>query len=234
MPGRYSARRLPLFRRRAIWLPTVWGALLLLALTIAAVCAIGASAYRFLALNEPARGPDGSGARTLVVEGWLDPPQLAVAVAAFRRGRYDRVLTTGGPIDPWIDAGGWGNFALRAAHLLRSQGLVEVPVIAVPAPETQRDRTYLSATMVREWAVRSKIELGAVDVHSVGPHARRTRALYRLALGDAVEVGVLAAPPRGGGFERWWASSEAAKSVSTEALGLAWTTCCFWPERPAP
>ena len=200
-----------------------------MSLMVAGAGAIGASAYRLLAVNEPARGLDGSGARTLIVEGWLDPPQLATVVAAFRRGRYERVLTTGGPIDPWIDAGGWGHFALRAAHHLRSQGLVEVPVIALPTPAAQRNRTYLSATVVRDWALRSKVELGAVDVHSVGPHARRTRALYRLALGGDVEVGVLAAPPGNVDDARWWASSESAKSVLAEALAMAWTTCCFWP-----
>lgn len=221
-----------LFRRRSVWLPTIWGSLLVSALVLAVLGAIGAGAYRFLALNDAARGPDGSGARTLVVEGWLAPPELDLAISAFHRGRYDRVLTTGGPIDPWIDAGGWGNFALRAAHLLRRQGLVEVPVIAVPAPATLRNRTYLSATMVREWATRSKVELGAIDVHTAGPHARRTRALYRLALGSGVEVGVLTAPAQDDHPDRWWASSEAAKSVLTEALGLAWTTCCFWPDEP--
>ena len=54
--------------------------------------------YGFLAPNEPAPG-----ARVLVVEGWMPRAELDQAVKIFRRGKYDRVVTTGGPIEEW-----WG------------------------------------------------------------------------------------------------------------------------------
>jgi hypothetical protein len=221
-----------LFRRRQVWVPTLWGWLALLGFTGLAVVTLALSAYRFLAASEPARGPHGSGAQTLVVEGWLDAAELAQVAAAVRRGRYERVLTTGGPIDPWSDVGGWQTFAVRAASHLQTRGLTSVPVIAVPAPASTQNRTYLSAVMVRDWARQSGVTLGAIDLFSSGAHARRSRLLYRLALGDAVEVGVLAAEPAQFDAVRWWTSSSGVKSTLGEALSLTWTKCCFWP--PAP
>jgi hypothetical protein len=221
-----------LFRRREVWLPTLWGWLLLLAIAVATIVALGLSARSLLALDAPARGPEGRGARTLIVEGWLTDTELAQAVVAFKRGRYERVLTSGGPIEPWIDVGNWRNFALRSAAYLRSHGVTEVPVIAVQAPDTKKDRSYLNALMVREWAQREGVALTAVDVYSAGVHARRSRMVYRMALGDGVEVGAMAARPGDYDDERWWASSTGAKTTLNEVVSIAWTQCCFWPEPP--
>ena len=225
---------MPLFRRRQVWLPTLSGTLVLLALVSAALLALGLRANDFLALNAPTQGVHGAGTRALVVEGWIDEADLLQAIAVARRGRYDRVLTTGGPIEPWSDVGHWGTFAERAAAYLRTHGVTEVPVIAVPAPASVTERTYLSAVQVREWAQRSGARLGAIDVFSVGAHARRSRAVYRLAFGSDVEIGVLAAVPQDFDAQRWWASSSGVKSVIGEILSLAWTTCCFWPAAPEP
>lgn len=218
-----------LFRRRAVWLPTWRGALLLLAVAALAVAALGHQAYDLLALNQPARGAAGQGARTLVVEGWMPPEALREAVAAVQRGRYERVLTTGGPLVAWPGEHDWHTYAARAAAYLRANGVAGIPVIAVESPATEQDRTYLMALMVREWAQRSGVRLEAIDLLSVGVHARRSRQLYRMALGEEVEVGVLAARPTEYDPQRWWASSAGAKATLGEALSVAWTACCFWP-----
>lgn len=213
-----------LFRRREVWLPTVWGLLLMLAIAAALAMALGLSAYRLLAVQSPAPG-----ARTLVVEGWLDADELRQAAATARSGRYERVLTTGGPIEPAMDAGDWKNFAVRSAAQLRAIGLTEMPVIAVPAPASAQDRSYLSAVMVREWATQNDPALVALDLYSAGAHARRSWLVYRMAFGNGVEVGVLAARPTEYDPQRWWTSSAGAKTTLGETLALAWTKCCFWP-----
>ena len=221
-----------LFRRRQVWLPTVWGGLLILAVVAALVALLGFNAYDLLAPHQPARGPAGAGARTLVVEGWMDGEELQQAVAVVRAGHYERVLTTGGPIDAWSDPLGWRTHARRAAAFLRDHGVTGVPVIAVEMPTSLQDRTYLSAVQVRDWAQRSGVALEAIDLFSVGVHTRRSRLLYRMALGDAVEVGTIAARPREYDPLRWWASSAGTKATMGETLSLAWTTCCFWPAAP--
>jgi len=90
-----------LWRRRTVWLPTLWGALLMLALAAAAAMALGLVAYDLLAPSAPARGRDGGGARTLVVEGFMSPAELDQVIVTLRVARYERVLTTGGPIEQW-------------------------------------------------------------------------------------------------------------------------------------
>lgn len=221
-----------LFRRREVWVPTLSGWLLALAIAAALLAVLGLGAADFLMLHEPALGRDGRGARTMVVEGWLDEADLDQAIAAIRGGHYERVLTTGGPIESWNDARVWKSFAERAAGYLKAQGLSAIPVIAVPAPASAQDRTFLSAVMVRVWAQRAGVTLTALDLYSADVHARRSRLLFRMAFGPTVEVGVLASAPRDHDAQRWWSSSAGAKAVVGEALSLAWTKCCFWPAAP--
>ena len=216
-----------LFRRRQVWLPTFWGALLLLGLAAALGFWLVVSADSLLTPHAPAPG-----ARTLVVEGWLDPAALRQAAAVVRSGGYDRVLTTGGPIEASMDVGGWKSFAARAAAQLRTEGLTTVPVIAVPAPDTAQERSYLSALMVRAWVKQNDPTLAALDLYSAGVHTRRSWLVYRMAFGSSVVVGALAARPPDYEPQRWWATSVGARAVVSETAGLLWTTCCFWPGSP--
>ena len=221
-----------LLRRRRVWLPTLGGWLLLAGIGAALFAGFVFGVVGFLSPDEPARGPDGHGAGTVVVEGWLDEADLDQAIAALRSRHYGRVLVTGGPIESWDDARVWKTYAARAAGYLKLRVPGGVDVIAVPAPATAKNRTYLSAVMVRVWARNTGVVLDSIDLYSAGVHARRSRLVYRLALGPAVEVGVLAATPPGFDPQRWWSSSAGAKSVIGEALSWLWTECCFWP--PAP
>jgi hypothetical protein len=226
----------PLFRRREVWLPTLWGGLLLLAGATVVVVALALHAYDLLAPHRPARGPTGEGARTLIVEGWMQASDLQQAIAVVRDGRYERVLTTGGPIvDSWSDgATGWRNYAERAAAYLRAHGVTGVPVIAVETPDVSRYRSYLSAVRVRDWVQQAGVAGQGVDLYSAGAHARRSWLVYRMAFGDAVEIGVLAAQPVEYDARRWWTTSDGTKTTLSESLSLAWTKCCFWPDPTVP
>ena len=185
-----------LFRRRTVWLPTLPGALLVLAIA-AAACVLAVRTVAFhLFVNEPAHGRDGHPARLLVVEGWLDQDALDDAAVAFRQGGYERIVTSGGPIDSWREGQTATDFAERAAGDLRRHGLADVPIAAATAPASAQDRTFLSAVVVRDRIRREGLTPDAIDVYSEGVHARRSRTVYRLAFGPSVEVGVLAATPR--------------------------------------
>jgi hypothetical protein len=221
-----------LFRRRQVWLPTVWGVLLLAALIAAALAALAPALGAFLAPHELAVGRDGNRADTLVVEGWLDEGSLAQAAAFVARQRYRRVLVSGAPLEGWREGQIWSTSAERAADYLRRHGIGAIPVIAVPAPAALTERSYLSAVVVRDWLQREGLVVEAIDVFSGGVHARRSRLVYRLAFGPGVEIGIVAATPSSYALDRWWTTSEGVKRVLEELVGLAWTHCCVWPAPP--
>jgi hypothetical protein len=210
---------LSLVKRREVWWPTGPGWLVLLAL-VAAALALGLRfLYPFLAVTQPV------GARIAVVEGWLDPAELDAAIADLREKRYEVVVTTGGPLHTWPESPSDATFAHRAAAYLRSRGVANVH--PVPSPITRDYRTYKSAVLVREWARAADFDVRAIDVYSRGPHARRSRLLYREAFGGDVPIGVGALRPDGYDAERWWRSISGARDVLEQASGLVWTLCFF-------
>jgi len=165
-----------------------------------------------------------------VVEGWMDGDELRRAADTYRRGRYEELVVTGGPI---LDAPrncGPRTYAERAAAEMRELGIVEPALVVMPSSATERDRTYRSALEVRRWLESLQRPASAVELASHGPHARRSRALYRLALGEGVEVGVLSVLPSEYDLTHWWRSSEGVKDMLAEATGYAWMLCCFHPD----
>jgi hypothetical protein len=209
-----------------VWIPTLlgWVALVLLAGALGLFAA--RNVYAFLAVTAPV------GARTLVVEGWLPSRELAQAAEAFRAHGYQRIVTTGGPIVNEFERNGAETYAERARGWLVRGGIPADAVIAVPAPSSAQDRSFLSAVMVREWAEQAGAAAEPLDVFSSGVHSRRSRDLYRLAFGGSVDVGVYAARPRESSPESWWRTSAGMKEVPPEALAWLWTVLFFRPGPP--
>lgn len=219
--------RVTWIRKGEIWVPTLWGWLALLLIVGAATVLVARKLHAFLALTAPV------GARVLVVEGWMSPGGLDQAISEIRSGRYEHVVTTGGPIEQWPGYRFHATFAERAAdYFIKQHGIANTFITAVPAPPSAQDRTFLSAVMVREWAKRSGHAVDAVDVFSMGTHARRSRLLYRLAFGSNVKVGVFAARSSDYDANAWWRTSTGAKDVLDQAISLLWVKCFFWPPRP--
>ena len=214
-----------LFRRREVVLPTLWGWLLVLGLLGAATTLVARQLGAWLAVVEPVTGANGDPAALLVVEGWLGERELDDAAAYARRRGYQRVVTSGGPIDSFST---FASFAERAAQRLRER-LPGLRIDAAPTPRTAQDRSYASAVWVRDWAQQHAVPIETIDVYSLGAHARRSRVVYRMAFGEKTRVGVIAGMPHDSDVVRWWTTSEAAKAVLGESLSLVWTQCCFWP-----
>jgi len=214
--------RIALFRRRQLWLPTLWCWLALVAWLAAAGPLFGRNLWSFLAADDPL--PQ---ARLLVVEGWVDDAQLDQAIAAFHDGRIKRVVTTGGPLDARLKLTGKSTYAELAADYLSTHGIDARRVTPVPAPASAHDRPYLSAVMIRKWAAQNSIKLTALDVFTSGVHARRLRVLYRMAFGPRVGVGVRAARSNDFDERHWWRSSDGAKEVFGETVKLHHTILFF-------
>jgi uncharacterized SAM-binding protein YcdF (DUF218 family) len=200
--------------------------LLFLLVSFASAMLLRSGLYAFLAPNDPA------GANILVVEGWLAPEELDQAIEVFRKGKYERIVTTGGPVAGWPGLSKDTVYAELAAAYLEKHGIRPEQILAVPAPRSAQERTFLSAVMFREAAKKQGMTLGAVDIFSAGPHARRSRLLFQMALGDDVRVGVLAARPESFNADAWWQSSSGVEQMFFQSFGYVWVKCCFWPGPP--
>jgi hypothetical protein len=207
-------------------MPTILGWLVLLLICTATSILLATNLYAFLAPSEPV------GARVLVVEGWLGPEELEQAIQAFKNGKYERIVTTGGPVTRWPEVNLGTDYARLAADYLVHHGVRRDLISAVPAPRSRTERTFLSAVIFRESAQRLGITLDAVDVFTAGPHARRSRLLFQMALGPKVRVGVLAARPADYAPESWWRTSAGVEQMLFQAFGFVWVKCCFWPGSP--
>ena len=210
-----------LWRRREWPVPTIWGWLLLLFVTVA-ICGFSARhIYRFLAMEKPV------GASVLVVDGWITPEDLDQSVILIRENNYRRIVTTGGPVlnNPHFQTS--STYAELAREYLVRKGVPAAAITAIPAPRSARDRTYLSAVLLRESFAQSGQKIDAIDIFSAAVHARRTRLLYQMAFGPEMRIGIYSARPAEYDPDAWWRTSAGSKAVITEAIGWLWTVLFF-------
>src|SRR6266404_6566531 len=204
--------QLGLLARRPCWALSARGWALLMAIFLGSVVFIGRTVNPFLSLNNPVS------ANVLIVESWLPDYALAGAVDEFRRNAYKYVVTTGGELP---EAGNLTRFKTGAelvAARLEEFGLRSDRVVSVPSPYSARDRTYSSALAFKEWLGNANVSVRSVNVYSLGAHARRSRMLFRRALGPKVEVGVVSCRDVYYDPNRWWESSEGMRTVFSETI----------------
>jgi len=205
-----------LLRRRECLVPT-WRGWLLLMLILAALSVILVRGiYPFLAVNEPVA--DG----LLVVEGWVQDVTMEAAVAEFKRHHYETVCVTGGPVHRGAPLWGYHTFAGSGAATLRKLGLNAKDVQPVPSTWVRRDRTYAEAVALSRWMRERGMKSRTVHLITDGSHARRSRLLFKRALGRGVTVGVTSVPSREYDPQRWWQSSAGMRDMVGETLAYGY------------
>ena len=167
----------------------------------------------------------------LVVEGWIHEYAVRAAVEEFKKGSYERVFTTGGPV---VGHGGYLNdyqtSASVGADLLIHAGMSPDLVQMVPSRVMDRDRTYGSAVALREWFGKHDMDVKNLNIVTEDMHARRTRLLFKEALGKNVQVGIIAVPNPDYDAKHWWRYSEGVKDVLSEGVAYLYAKLFFWPE----
>jgi uncharacterized SAM-binding protein YcdF (DUF218 family) len=219
---------LGLLRRRQILLPTWRGWLLLVlvggGLALLAMLEVGP----FLSVTDPAPGG------VLVVEGWGSDYMLKATITEFRHNHYSKVFVTGIPLERGEPLSEYKNMAFIGAATLVKLGLSTNDVQAVPTPKTRRDRTYAMALSLKHWLRSHGPAPTRVTLVTGGPHARRSRLLYQMALGEGITVGVIAVPPEDYDERSWWHSSAGVRSIIGETLAYAYARLLFHPPKDAP
>ena len=168
----------------------------------------------------------------LVVEGWISPRTLRQAAAEFLTGGYREAITSGGPIQEDSGLRNGPTLADWGAQMLRRYGLTDAPVTPVPCYEEHRDRTYLAALAVKQWLELNRPAVNAVDLLTIGPHARRSRLLFQKAFGPGIKVGIISVPDPEYDQEHWWRSSEGVRDVLGETVAWVYARFFFWPAAP--
>jgi hypothetical protein len=213
--------KLKLLTRRQCWVPSVRGWTVLAALLLGSVVVVIRSVNPFLSPNSPVS------ADVLIVESWLPDYALLRAVDEFKRSAYKYVLTTGGRLPEAGNLSRYRTGAEFAAAKLEELGLQSSYVVSVPSPYAARDRTYSSALALKRWLENANVSVRSVNVYSLGAHARRSRLLFRRALGAKVNVGVIACEDIYYDPNRWWGSSEGMRTVFCETLAYLYCLLSF-------
>lgn len=168
--------------------------------------------------------------RILVVEGWVDPFVIKAAVNEFKRGDYDRVFTTGGPV---VGTGGYSNKynteASVGANELKAAGLPSQFIQMVPSHDWKRNRTYYSAVALRNWFKTHHLNVRSFNVLTEDAHARRTWLLFQDAFGKKVQVGIISVPNPDYNPKYWWKYSEGVREVINESIAYVYAKFIFWP-----
>jgi DUF218 domain len=211
-----------LFCRRERRVLTAQGWLLILALMATLLWGMATHLYGFFAIQAPLPN-----AQALVIEGWLTDDKLDDVIQEFRRHPYELLITTGNALPRGTYLSEYKTFAdISRASLLKlapDRGINPAKIIAVSAPGVVRDRTYASATALRDWLAQSHPELHRFNLITSGVHARRSQFLFQKALGAQNQVGVLAMGDSDYDADRWWASSQGFKVVVFELIGYVYT-----------
>ena len=210
-------RNVALFRKREVWLPTVWGWLLIATGIALLLTVFLIRAHAFLAYTHPVA------AQVLIVEGWLPDYGLEAAISEYHAGGYRYILAIGGPLPKGYHRWGYRTGADLAVASLTQMGMERDEVIALPSPDVPRDRTFAAALEVRRW-LAEHLDLGieGVNLVSLGTHARRSYYMVREALPQDVRLGVIAIQQEDYDPDRWWLSSAGVRAVLFEGIACVY------------
>ena len=170
--------------------------------------------YPFLARQAPGASD------VMVIEGWMKDELLSQAVGWAESNGVKKIYTTGGPIDLGSWLAEWKTYAELSKVRLEKKGFGEkFEIVAVPAEKVRRGRTRESARALK---AAMGPELGAFNVASDGPHARRSWRAFRDEFAGQAEVGCVALTPTAYGREDWWRCSEGVRAVISEAIAYGY------------
>jgi hypothetical protein len=158
----------------------------------------------------------------LIVEGWLPDYALEEVMVIYRKGRYKKIITTGVPLEIGSYLKEYADLAHLSKATLLALGMQENEVVAVPAPDVHRDRTFHSALAVREWMQKNDMQINKMNLVSLGPHARRSTILFQQVFKSEAEIGSISIESRDYDPERWYTSSEGVRSTLDEAIAYVY------------
>ena len=189
MPSHFQLRqkRWGILTRKERWGLSWRGWLLLTSACLVAAYFAFLNAHPFLAITHRVN------TNVLVVEGWIPKYAIAKAVEEFKTGSYQRIFTTGGPVE---GSDGYTNdyntSASVGAEILKKFGIPGGVVQMVPSRVTASGQNIRLSSRITRLVSRTQLASANINVLTEGAHARRTRLLFQEAFGRNVAVGIIA------------------------------------------
>lgn len=218
-----------IFVRKERWGLSWRGWLLFISVGLAAAYFVSLNVHPFLSETERVQ------ANILVVEGWIHQYGIHAAAEEFKNGSYERVFTTGGPVE------GNGRYvndyqtsASVGADLLKKASVPDESLNMVPSHVIGRDRTYGAAVALRDWFRDHHMIVHSMNVLTEDCHARRTRLLYEKAFGKDVSVGIIAVSNPDYDPRYWWRYSDGVREVIGESIAYLYARLFFYPSTSPP
>ena len=207
--------------RKQCWTLSWRGKLALLGAVVVVAVAFLHWIHPFLAVSDPVP------ASVLIVEGWIPNYTMKAAAAEFQRGHYDHVVLLRPVLDlpDKYEAGRYS--ADYMANLLIQYGVPQDKETTLAPIVVQKDRTYHSALAAKEWLRQQHLDVKALDVATLGPHARRSRLLYEKAFEGDVQIGIIPLANIEYDPAHWWRSSEGVREVIGEGIAYIYARFLF-------
>ncbi|NET59564.1 MAG: YdcF family protein [Symploca sp. SIO2E6] len=204
------------------WVLTFQGWLLLLLCLSALLVFCVTHIHSFLAVNAPIK------ADALVVEGWIQDHTIEKAIAEFEQGNYQILITTGAPISKGYYLAEYNNFAELSAATLTALGFNQDKLVAVPAPEVQKDRTAAAARALSQWISAANVPIKSVNLYTEDTHARRSWLIFKQELAPDIKVGVIAIHSIDYDPKHWWAYSTGVRKIISELIAYLYARLVSW------
>ena len=156
--------------------------------------------------------------KTLVVEGWLEDYALEEAYKLFIENGYERIITTGGPLNQGYLVTKYKTTADIAKATFLELGMDSTKIFVAPSELFLQERTYQSALSLRNYIKQEDLEIENFNLVSLGLHSKRSYELFKKAFPEK-KIGIIAIRDQRFNHEKWWSSSKGLRTVITEAIG---------------
>ena len=142
-------------------------------------------------------------ADTLLVEAWVDAKYMPLAIQEFRKGKYNHIFVVGDSLayDPKRQ---YKDGLEDITHTIIESGIDPSHVTAIRTPPKIWHKTWSQALAFRNYLARSNYPVKAINVFTLGVHARKSHLLYQRALRPGIKVGVISAIHCKRSYGPWW------------------------------
>ena len=213
--------KIKLFERKECTVLTWQGRLILLLVFLLIIISYFKFAPLFLSINKPVHG------QVLILDGQMPDFAIKQAIRIFDSCHYNLIITTGGIIQSGYHLSGNKTMAEYSHAMFINYGFDPENIVAVPGGNFIRNRTFSSALSLKNWLINQHKDFYSFDILAIGCHARRSRYLFRKALGEDYKVGIISLKDPAYDPRLWWRSSIGARAVFSETIAYLYARLFF-------